>query len=171
MLALIIADDEAGRAAALDQRDLDTVFGRKVVARLDSLLALRRRGRANVALPRHGEGRGRPRQRAPRRLNINESALLERLYRGAAQIDQSSRVLLVNAFVQGYDRPHGVIRIPLEIRDGLQDALLASGCLPHEIVIRELPTTATVRVGADNRTNRGFIWAMLMVAAVHKAAQ
>jgi len=168
MLAVILADSAAAREMALDRRDLDTAFGRKVIAQLDALLAMPTRGRLGVARSRHGPLLS-VRQRAPRRLDPEQVELLRRLYRGAAQLDQARRQILVDAFVNSYDRPRGVIRVLLGGAPALTEALFAIGCKVDEIAVEERPGSATVRVKMGNRTGRGFSWAMLMISAVHRA--
>ena len=168
MLAVIMADSAVAREKALDRRDLDNAFGRKVIAELDALLAMTTRGRQGVARSRHGT-RLSVRQRATRRLDPEQVELLVRLYRGGAQLDHARRQILVDAFVKGYDRPRGVIRVGPGGASALTDALFTIGCKVDEIAVEERPESAAVRVGKGNRTGRGFSWAMLMISAVHRA--
>lgn len=169
MLAVIMADSAVAREKALDRRDLDNAFGRKVIVELDALLAMTTRGRQGVARSRHGT-RLSVRQRATRRLDPEQVELLGRLYLGAAQLDQARRQILVDAFVNGYDRPRGVIRVGPGGASALTEALFAIGCKIDEIAVEERPVSVALRVGKGNRTGRGFSWAMLMISAVHRAS-
>jgi len=169
MLGVIAADCPATRAAALDRRDIDTKFGRRVIAQLDALLAMPTRGRHGVARPKHGYPSTNQRKRAPRRLDDEQLEMMERLYRGAAGADGQTRAILVDAFVNGYDRPRGVIRVAADAHP-IIGALLAIGCTDAEIAVQKFPLSATIRVGLRNRTGRGFHWAMVMISAVHRAS-
>ena len=167
MAAVLSADTPDARALALERRDIDTETGRKIVAQLDALIAAPTRGRGGVALPRLGTRSTRVRQRAPRSLGAGQLELLERLYRGAAQASEQARTDAVDAFLAGYDRPRGVVRVSIDRLQPFLTALCAFGCRQAELTVVEYPASATVRVGRDSQTGRGFLWAMVMISAVH----
>lgn len=166
LAALLAASNDIARRTVMDHPALRTTAGSKVAEHLLALIALSTRGRSGFARPRFVELPGHDRKRRIRRLNDREAARLGDFYAGLLSLAPREVRLVCDAFCRGYDRPRGVMRVPVANAEAIVDALRRAGCAASDIIVTDGPRVATIKVGADGRTDRGTVWAILFAAAV-----
>lgn len=169
LAALLGVADDAERHTVLDHPQLHSPDGRRIAAALLALIEERTRGRRGVTRRRFVDAPGEGRQRRTHRLGDAEAERLGRLYRGVLALAPAKRRLLCSAFVKGYDRPRGVLRVPDTQFGAVIEALRLADCRDHEMTVVHSQRSATIRIGDDGRTDRGFLWAMLFATAVQRS--
>lgn len=171
LATLLTARNDEERRIALHQRDLDTPAGQRIAAALLDLLEDRTRGRGAVARARFAGSGDTSSGRRMRRLGNEEAERLGRLYTGLLALEPARCRSLCSLFAKGYDRPRGVLRVPLVRLDDAVAALRSADCRPDEITVERGVRTGTIKVGYAGRTDRGFLWAMLFATALHRAGR
>lgn len=171
LAAFLCASTQHERDLVRQHPTLMTLYGKRLARELDDILALTTRGRDGKSRRRFTDIDLTVRQRSVRQLTDEERAVLAKLYRGFRHVDPQVMDLVSQCFLTGYDRVRGYITVPQSACGPMINALRTAGLSDPEINVEHRARTTLIRIGADGRMHRGYVWGILFACAAHKASE
>lgn len=170
LTGLMQASTHAERELIRQHAALSTPYGALLIQRLEAILAITTKGSKGKPIQRFVEIDFENRQRSVRQLGEHEQVVLSKLYAGFREVEPQVMDVVSKSIQKGYDRVRGHISVPLHACDIITKAFVTAGLSRQEVQVQSRARSALIRLGANGRMHRGYIWAILFACAAHEAS-